>query len=96
MKRIPILLCVTAALAAMAAQAQSTLYKWVDKDGKVQYTEFPPPKDARDVSEKSMRGTGSAAGLAADVSTAITTRCKGRHIVGGECPHAPQPPMGFA
>lgn len=58
MKRIPILLCVTAALAAMAAQAQSILYKWVDKDGKVQYTEFPPPKDARNVSEKSMRGTG--------------------------------------
>jgi hypothetical protein len=43
-----------------------------------------------------MRGTGSAAGLAADVSTAITRRCKGRHIVDGECPRASQPPMVFA
>ena len=56
MKRISLL--VAMALAASAAQAQSTLYKWVDKDGKVQYTEFPPPKDAKNVSEKSMRGGG--------------------------------------
>lgn len=58
MKRIPILLCVAAALAASAAQAQTTLYKWVDKDGKVQYTEFPPPKDAKSVSERTLRGGG--------------------------------------
>lgn len=58
MKRIPILLCVAAALAASAAQAQTTLYKWVDKDGKVQYTEFPPPKDARNVTEKVLSGGG--------------------------------------
>ena len=58
MKRIPILLSLAAALAVSAAQAQTTMYKWVDKDGKVQYTEFPPPKDAKNVSEKSMRGGG--------------------------------------
>lgn len=58
MKRIPLLLCVAAALAASAVQAQTTLYKWVDKDGRVQYTEFPPPKDAKNVTEKTMRGGG--------------------------------------
>ena len=56
MKRVS--LFVAAALAVSFAQAQSTLYKWTDKDGKVQYTEFPPPKDATNVSEKSMRGGG--------------------------------------
>jgi glutaredoxin len=58
MKRMTVLLCVAAALAVPAVQAQTTLYKWVDKDGTVQYTEFPPPKDAKNVTEKSIRGGG--------------------------------------
>jgi len=56
--RISLLICITAALAASAAMAQTTLYRWVDKDGTVQFTEFPPPKDAKNVTEKTMRGGG--------------------------------------
>jgi glutaredoxin len=58
--RIPALLCLAAALAlaATAAQAQSTVYRWVDKQGNVQYTDTPPPADAKSVTEKRMRGGG--------------------------------------
>ena len=74
MKRISLLVCVAAALAASAAQAQSTLYKWTDKDGKIQYTEFPPPKDARNVSEKSMRGGGPSSEEQIPYATRVATQ----------------------
>jgi glutaredoxin len=32
------------------------LYRWVDKDGKVNYTDQPPPPDARQVQEKAYGG----------------------------------------
>jgi len=61
--RIPVhIICVAAALAAAAAHAQSTVYRWVDKDGKVQFTDSPPPADARSVTAKSMGGGGEDAG----------------------------------
>lgn len=37
--------------AALAAQAQ-TAYRWIGKDGKVNYSDQPPPADARDVQQK--------------------------------------------
>ena len=74
MKRIPVLLCLAAALAASSAQAQTTLYKWVDKDGQVQYTEFPPPKDAKNVSEKSYRGGGPSTEEQVPYATRVATQ----------------------
>lgn len=56
------IICAGAALAAAAAHAQSTVYRWVDKDGKVQYTDSPPPADAKSVTEKRMGGGGEDAG----------------------------------
>lgn len=53
---IPVLLCVAAALAAAPANAQSTVYRWVDKNGKVQFSDTPPPADAKSSSEKRMGG----------------------------------------
>lgn len=62
-RRIPVhIICVAAALAAAAAHAQSTVYRWVDKDGKVQFTDSPPPADARSVTQKRMGGGGEDAG----------------------------------
>ena len=40
------------ALAATAAQAQ--MYRWVDKDGKVRYTDTPPPASAKGVQKKDL------------------------------------------
>ena len=74
MKRIPVLLCIAAALAASAAQAQTTLYKWVDKDGKTQYTEFPPPRDAKSVTEKSYRGGGPSTEEQVPYATRVATQ----------------------
>jgi glutaredoxin len=45
-----------ASLLATAAAAQSTVHRWVDKDGKVHYSDAPPPKDAKDATQKRMGG----------------------------------------
>ncbi len=43
-------------LSALHAQAQSTVYRWVDKDGKVQFSDSPPPAEAKDATQKRMGG----------------------------------------
>jgi glutaredoxin len=45
-----------AVLAAGAAQAQSNVYRWVDQDGKVHFSDTPPPEEAKSVSQKRMGG----------------------------------------
>ena len=45
-----------AALVATAALAQSNVYRWVDKDGKVHFSDTPPPADAKSGSQKRMGG----------------------------------------
>jgi hypothetical protein len=40
-------IALTMLLLALSASAYSQMYKWVDKDGKVQYTDTPPPADAK-------------------------------------------------
>ena len=50
-KLIPLaLLCI-----AFSAQAQQ-MYRWVDHEGKVHYTDQPPPPDAKKVEEKKFGG----------------------------------------
>ena len=44
------------AAASLAALAQSNVYRWVDKDGKVHYTEEPPPADAKQSTQKRLGG----------------------------------------
>lgn len=41
-----------AAASCVAATAQSTLYRWVDKDGKVQFSDTPPPGDVKNAQQK--------------------------------------------
>ena len=43
---------------AFLAQAQ-TVYRWVDKDGKVHFSDSPPPADAKDATQRRVGG-GSA------------------------------------
>ena len=43
--------------AAAAAHAATNVYRWVDKEGKVHFSDVPPPPgDVKDVSEKPMGG----------------------------------------
>lgn len=44
--RSPIQFFAVMALALAAATVAAQVYKWVDKDGKVQYTDTPPPPTA--------------------------------------------------
>src|SRR6478736_5275923 len=45
-----------AALAASAVLAQTNVYRWVDKDGKVHFSDSPPPADAKESSQRTMGG----------------------------------------
>ena len=62
---------ILALLAAGAAHAQ--LYKWVGPDGKVTYSDAPPPKTAAKVEQKSIGATGapSTAGLPYELAQAV-------------------------
>ena len=53
---LPSALAIALACASLAPQAQTTVYRWIDKDGKVQFTDTPPPKDATNATEKRMGG----------------------------------------
>ena len=55
-------LAVAACALACVAQAQTSVYRWIDKDGRVQYSSEPPPADAANVTQKSMGGGASTEG----------------------------------
>lgn len=46
------------ALAAASAHAQSNVYRWTDKDGKVHFSDSPPPDDAKDAVQRRLGGGG--------------------------------------
>lgn len=50
--RAMLVAAVLLAVALAGAQAQQ-MYRWVDKDGRVHYTQQPPPPDAKDVQRRS-------------------------------------------
>lgn len=51
MRFVLLMLCIA------ASQAQAAeLYRWVDADGKVHYTDQPPPASAKNVEEKKLSG----------------------------------------
>ena len=52
-----VLVIVAAALALASTSVHAQLYRWVDQDGKVNYTQQPPPIGAKNVQKKA---TGSA------------------------------------
>ncbi len=59
MKRTGVALILAACAVAATASAQSSVYKWVDKDGKVHYSSEPPPSDAANVTQRRMGGGGA-------------------------------------
>ena len=42
--------------ATFAVQAQTTVHRWVDKDGKVHFSDAPPPADVKDSTTRRMGG----------------------------------------
>jgi glutaredoxin len=49
-------LCVAALLSSLGAQAQTNVYKWTDKDGKVHFSDTPPPPDVKNSSQRRLGG----------------------------------------
>ena len=47
-------------LGASLSSADAQLYKWVDKDGKITYSDTPPPKDAKETKQKNFTDNVSA------------------------------------
>lgn len=45
-------------LAAALGYAQSTVFRWTDKDGNVHFSDAPPPDDAKGAVERRMGGGG--------------------------------------
>src|ERR1700754_2768643 len=41
---------------AFAAAAETTVYRWVDHDGKVHFSDTPPPQDAQNASQRTLGG----------------------------------------
>ncbi len=52
LKRVALLFAVVAAVAAAGAAAQQQVYRYVDKEGKVVYSDRSPPRDSKDVQAK--------------------------------------------
>jgi glutaredoxin len=52
---VRILFVAAAILSAVCADALGQAYRWVDQDGRVHYTQTPPPPDAKGVQRKSFR-----------------------------------------
>jgi glutaredoxin len=53
--RLPALLAMALMLPALAA-AQANVYRWVDKDGKVHYSDTPPPEPQKNLTQKRVGG----------------------------------------
>ncbi len=70
MKTNKLLLSLVILSCASAAQAQ--LYKWVGPDGKVTYSDVPPPSSAKQVETKSLSGSGpNTSGLPYQLAEAV-------------------------
>ena len=62
MKLLPLLLAALA-LSAVSGLSQAEVYKWKDKDGKIRYTDMPPPSNIKQEAigrKKAVNPTGKA------------------------------------
>lgn len=71
-KTLAVTLGVIGATLALQAAAQTNVYRWTDKDGKVHFTDTPPPDDAANVTQKRMGDSGmDAAALPYETQVAM-------------------------
>ncbi len=65
---LPLSLMITLLL---TANAHAQLYKWVAPDGKITYSDTPPPSSAKNVEEKSLATGPSTAGFPFELAQAV-------------------------
>ena len=66
----PVKLFIAMAILLATATVAAQVYKWVDKDGKVQYTDTPPPASATKTEAKKLDAAPVAAPVAAPAASA--------------------------
>lgn len=64
-------LALAACLSVLACAAHAQLYKWVGPDGKVHYTDTPPPKEAAKVERKSVSSGAQDVNLPYELAQAV-------------------------
>lgn len=69
------------AFAACTASVQAQVYKWVDKDGKVQYSDQPPPPDATKSALQKVLPTSSSPAASQGDKAAEKAPDKGKEFV---------------
>src|SRR5262245_41976974 len=65
---------VAAALAISASNLSAQAYRWVDEQGRVHYTQTPPPPGARDVQRKSLKQGGAVESPDLPYATRVAAR----------------------
>ena len=72
----PVQLFIAMAILLATATVAAQVYKWVDKDGKVQYTDTPPPASATKTEAKRLDTTPAAASAASAPAKSLADRAK--------------------
>jgi glutaredoxin len=81
-------LAIAVAAMLVAASAGAQMYRWVDKDGKVYYTDTPPPGAAKSVQK---RGGPAAADAGSAAPYALQQAAKNAPVVVYTSPNCGQP-----
>jgi len=82
-------LAIAVAAMLVAASAGAQMYRWVDKDGKVYYTDTPPPSAAKSVQKRSAASGPTESGPAAPY--AVQQAAKNFPVVVYTAPNCGQP-----
>ena len=72
----PVQLFIAAAILLATATVAAQVYKWVDKDGKVQYSDTPPPASATKTEAKKIDTSPAAAATNAAPEKSLQDRAK--------------------
>ncbi len=73
----PIQLFIAIAILLATATVAAQVYKWVDKDGQVQYSDAPPPPGASKAEAKKVEASTPAAAAAGMPAPSLQDRAKG-------------------
>jgi len=72
----PVQLFIAMAILLATATVAAQVYKWVDKDGKVQYTDTPPPASATKTEAKKLDAAPASAPAAGAAAKSLADRSK--------------------